>query len=113
VQRLTQIEAADAADEQISDSSIKEPPCDIDRRGGQAYAGGRCEWALEGMSRDSVAEMRQSIREKYATDEVRYVVIPAHVFSLPVYKTKVRASLKIASSERYGTTYRKLALRNF
>jgi ABC-type nickel/cobalt efflux system permease component RcnA len=35
---LAQIEAADAADEQVADGEIEEAPRDIDRRGGQADA---------------------------------------------------------------------------
>jgi hypothetical protein len=68
---LAQIEAADATDKQIADDEIKETPRDIDYRGGQAFPGRRCKRTLEGMPRDSIAEMGQSIREKRASEEVR------------------------------------------
>ncbi len=36
---LAKIEAADTADEQVTNGEVKEPPNDIDDRGGQAYTG--------------------------------------------------------------------------
>jgi hypothetical protein len=76
---LAQIEVPDTADEQIGNGKIEETAHNIDRRRGQAYPGRRREGALEGISRDSVAEMRQGVRQEYAAEEIRNIVIPAHV----------------------------------
>jgi len=75
---LAQIEVAYAADQKVSQAQIEEAPKDIDRRGGQALARRRCEGALKGMSRDSVAEMRQCICEERSPKKVCKVMIPAH-----------------------------------
>lgn len=78
VRRLAQIKTADTTDEQISDGEIEQAPRDIDHRGRQAHAGRRCERALERMPGDPIAEMGQSVREEYAPEEVRKIVVPAH-----------------------------------
>ena len=79
---LAQIEFADPADQQVPDGKVEEAPQDIDPRGGQAFPGRRREGTLEGMARDPIAEMGQSIREEHAPEKVRHVVIPAHGCSL-------------------------------
>lgn len=63
---LAQIKAADTAHEQIGHREVEKAPCDVDRRRGQAYAGRRCERALKGVPRDSVAKMGQRVREERA-----------------------------------------------
>src|SRR5664279_32300 len=74
---LAQLEAPDAADEQVSHGEVEESPQDVDRGGREAFPGRRCERALERVSRDSVAEMRERVRKKSAPEEVGYVVVPS------------------------------------
>ena len=63
---LAQIKAADTAHEQIGNRQVEKAPCDVDHRRGQAYSGRRCERALECVPRDSVAKVRQGVREERA-----------------------------------------------
>jgi len=68
---LAQIEAADTADKQITDSKVEEAPQDIDRGGRQPNSGWGGKGTLEGMARDPIAEMsafaRNAPPKKYAT----------------------------------------------
>lgn len=75
---LAQIEAADTADKQITDSKVEEAPQDIDRRGRQPNSGRGGKRALEGMARDPIAKMGQRVREEGTPEKVCCVVVPAH-----------------------------------
>jgi hypothetical protein len=81
---LLQVEIADTAHEQIGDGEIQEPPEDIDPRGRQTNPGRVRKGALEGMPRDSIAEMGKRVGEEGAPEKVGQIVIPAHVASDPV-----------------------------
>src|SRR6202044_4036298 len=75
---LAQIEAADTAHEQRGNREVEKAPGAVAHRRGQAYSGRRCERALECVPRDSVAKVRQGVREERAPEKVRQIVIPAH-----------------------------------
>ena len=79
---LAQIEVAHTTNQQVADGKVEEAPQDIDHRGGQAYPGRGCKWALEGVPRDPVAEMGQRVREECASKKVGHVVVPARRSSL-------------------------------
>src|SRR5208283_1985275 len=74
---LAQFEVPDPAHKQIADSKVEDAPHDVDRRGRQPYPGRGREGTLEGMARDPIAKMRQSVRKEGAPEEVRQVVVPA------------------------------------
>ena len=78
VRVLAQVEAADATDEQVGDGKVEQAPKDIDRRGGQAFAGRRCEGTLEGIARYSIDKMGHCVGQECAPEEVGDVMIPAH-----------------------------------
>ena len=59
-----QLEGPDAADEHVADEDVEEPPEPVHRRGWESLAGRRGERALEGMARDPVDEVRDSVREE-------------------------------------------------
>ncbi len=69
--RLAQIETADTTDQQVADGKVEQAPQNIDRRGGQAYTGWRCEGTLESMSGDAIPEMGQRVRQERASEKVR------------------------------------------
>jgi hypothetical protein len=79
---LAQIKAADTTNKQVANRKVEEAPQDVDPRGRQAYPRGRCKGALKGVSRDSVAEMGQRVREEYSREKIGYVMVPAHRCSL-------------------------------
>jgi len=85
VLRLPQIEVADTTDQQVAGGKVEKTPQDIHRRGGQAHSRWRCEGTLESMARDSIAEMGQGVRQECAPEEVRHIVVPAHLLLLPSY----------------------------
>src|SRR5208282_1170836 len=75
---LAQVEIADAADEEIADGEVEKAPEDVDRRGGQAFAGWMGKGTLERAARDAIEEMGQAVGEEHAAEEIGDVVVPAH-----------------------------------
>ena len=63
---------ADAAQEEVRDGEIEKTPENVDRRGGEAFAGWLGEGGLKGVSHDTADEMRSGVGEKHAAEEVRH-----------------------------------------
>lgn len=86
---FAQVEVAHTTYKQISDGEVEQAPRDIECGRGQSHSRRRGEGALEGMPRDSIAEMGQSVCEERAPEEVRHKMVPAHQLLLVTVKVNV------------------------
>src|ERR1700722_6620068 len=76
--REPEIEAADAAHEDIRDNDVEEAPKHIHARRGEALAWGRSKRGLERLSHHAGDEMRNGVCEKGPAEEVRQEIEPLH-----------------------------------
>ena len=75
--RLAKIEAANTGHQDVTDDQIEHSPQDVDHCRRQAFAGRRCERALERAARNAAHQMRDRVCEEGPAEEPSDEVIPA------------------------------------